>query len=124
MNLSDPFNDVPRWAQNITCMPGWALHLGYVTLLDATQLPCIQWRYPIICADEGTPKHGITHKEFLWPGITETEFVRLAHELAKVAAMHEVNEWFKYMGVRPFGPHVSVHALTTVASVIDASPRR
>lgn len=60
-----------------------------------------------------------SRKWLLSPHMVETEIVRTAFLAIRQAALHEVDEAFKYQGARIYGPHVSVQALVKAAKSID-----
>lgn len=61
-------------------------------------------------------------KAYISEHATDSEIFQTMFGLAKAYEEHEVREFFRVDGVRPFGPHISAEALCSVADQYYARP--
>lgn len=89
------------------CYPG-----HWFVLLPNGNGYLLQLRYNEPDVDTGKMEEQHARKWYLSPHATESEIVRTAFAACMMSAEHRVREHFMYKGIRVFGPHVDVEALS------------
>jgi hypothetical protein len=72
-----------------------------------------EWLLQITFEDEGMTQ--VSRFWHLWPTMGESGVVKTAWAAVKLAEEHEAAERFRYLGAKPFNPHLAVSALVTTA---------
>lgn len=89
---------------------------------DGMKYPYLQLAHYRPDAVTGVPGWGKGGKAYISEHATDSEIFQTMFGLAKAYEEHEVREFFRVDGVRPFGPHISTAALCSVADQYDARP--
>lgn len=79
----------------------------------------IQWVFNAPCSVTGESQEWTTRKWRLSDFMTDGEVVQTAFAAALQAEEHECRENFKYAGLAPFNPHISLPALMLAAASIE-----
>jgi hypothetical protein len=71
------------------------------------------WEPDALKPEDGLVKQQ-TRKWLLSPEMTDSEIVSTAFKLCLTSMEHRAREWFKYQGMRIFGPHFDVDDLVSL----------